>query len=210
MKTKIILFLILAATIAAQDNKTEVASMRNKQSLLFSINEFRLESFNGGFGFKFWALDDFALLGKINYSYSKAERDKTAKLTGNIDENMSYGASIGIEKHISMAKNISPYIGVSFTAGFEDKNEKVNSANYLGAIYTNEQKTLSKSISVNLSFGVEYFLTESVSLAGQYNFGAVFNSGEEEYKTPYSATKMDVSDFKIGISSGALIVAVYF
>ena len=210
MKTKIIFLLIFAASVAAQNDKPEAIGMQHKKALLFSINEFRLESFNGGVGLKFWTSESFALLGKINYSYSKTERDKTEKLTGNIDKDISYGASIGFEKHLSIVKNISPYVGVSFSAGFEDKNEKVNSADYLGAIYTNERTTSSYSLSANLSFGAEFFLTESISLAGQYNLGAEYSSGEEEYKTPYSSTKMDVSDLNVGTSSGALIIAVYF
>lgn len=157
MKTKIIFLLIFAASVAAQNDKPEAIVMQHKKALLFSINEFRLESFNGGVGLKFWTSERFALLGKINYSYSKSERDKTEKLTGNIDKDISYGASIGFEKHISIVKSISPYFGLSIGVGFENKNEKVNTADYLGTIYTNERTTSSYALSANLSLGADFF-----------------------------------------------------
>jgi hypothetical protein len=155
-------------------------------------------------------MDGYILLGKIHYSYSKTDRDKTERLTGNIDKDIMYGASLGIEKHFSVTKTLSPYYGASIGIGFEDKSELVDSPNYIGSYYTTEQKTSSNIISFHISLGVELYLTESISLAGQYNLGAVYSPGTEEYITPYSSTTMDVSELQGGISSGELIIAIYF
>jgi hypothetical protein len=201
---------MMTASAAAQDSKPDSSESRHRTAVLFSINEFRLDSFNGGIGFKYWVSDGFAQITTINGSYSKAEREQTAALTGNIDKDIVYGASMGIEKHWGITRNISPYLGASIGVGFEDKSEKVNSANYLGALYTTERITSSTSYSLELSFGVEVFLAEHISLAGQYNLGGVQKSGEEEYKTPYSSTKMKISELAVGVSSGGLILAVYF
>lgn len=151
MNTKIFFLLLFTVSLSAQNEPPEAIDLPHKKALLFSINEFRLESFNGGVGLKFWTSKSFAVLGQINYSYSKAERDKTEKLTGNIETDISYGASIGFEKHLSMVKNISPYFGLSIGIGFENRTEKVNSASYLGTIYTNERTTSSYSLSASLS-----------------------------------------------------------
>jgi hypothetical protein len=201
---------MITASAAAQNYKPDSSESQHQKALLFSINEFRLDSFNGGIGFKYWISDGFAQIVTINGSYSKTEREQTETLTGNTDKNVGYGASMGIEKHWAITKDISPYVGASIGVAYEDKNEKVNSANYLGALYTNERITSSTSVSLNISFGVEVFLAEHISLAGQYNLGAVHKSGEEEYKTPYSATKMKISELTVRISSGGLILAVYF
>lgn len=200
----------MTASAAAQNETSDSSATQHRKGVLFSINELRLDSFKGGIGFKYWVSDGFAQITTINGSYSKAEREQTATLTGNIDKVIVYGASIGIEKHWGVTRDISPYLGASIGVGFEDKNEKVNSANYLGVLYTNERITTSTSIFLNLSFGVEVFLTEYISLAGEYNLGGVKKSGEEEYKTPYSATKMNISELTLGVSSGGLILAVYF
>jgi hypothetical protein len=210
MNLKIIFLLIIATSVAAQDNQSEFTELQNKKALLFSINELRLESFNGGIGFKLWMPKGIAMFCEMSYSYSKSEREKTERLTGNIDKDIKIGASIGVEKHLNLAKNITPYSGVSVGYSVEDKNEEVTPAGNLGNIYREERKTSSYSLSFNLSFGVEYFVTENISLAGQYNLGVIFTSGKEEYKTQYSATKVDISGFDVGTSSGALILAVYF
>ena len=200
----------MTASAAAQNEKPDSSETQHRRGVLFSINEFRLDSFNGGVGFKYWVSDGFAQVTTINGSYSKAEREQTTTLTGNIDKDIVYGASMGIEKHWGITRDISPYLGASIGVGFEDKSEKVNSAVYLGTLSTNERITSTTSVFVNLSFGVEVFLAEHVSLAGEYNLGGVKKSGEEEYKTPYSSTKMNISELTVGISSGGLTLAVYF
>jgi hypothetical protein len=210
MKIKIFIILIMISRVVAQGTRSDSIVVQNQKALLFSIDEFRLDSFHGGIGLKYWIPEGFAVLGKINYSSSNAERAKTEKLTGNNDRDIMYGALLGLEKHFSASKYISPYIGVSIGAGYENKNGKVNSANYIGDIYSTEQTTSTYSYTLNISFGAELFILECISLAGQYNFGAAYNSGEEEYKTPYSRTTMDATELHIGISSGELILAVYF
>jgi hypothetical protein len=200
----------MTSSAAAQNEKLDSSETQHRRGVLFSINEFRLDSFNGGIGFKYWLSRGFAQLGTIYGSYSKTEREQTATLTGNVDRNIVYGISMGTEKHFAVAEVVSPYVGATIGVGFEDKNEKVNSANYLGVLYTNERITTSTSVFLNLSFGIELFFAEHISLAGQYNLGASQKIGEEEYKTPYSSTKMKTTEFTGGVSSGGLTLAVYF
>jgi hypothetical protein len=210
LKTKIFFILMMTASAFAQDTKPEIIEHQNQKALLFSMNEFKLGAFDGGIGFKYCITDAFTLLGKIHYSYSKTDRDETERLTGDIDKDVMYGASLGFEKHFSVTKTLSPYYGATLGIGFEEKSGQVNSASSIGFFYTTEQKTSSKIISFHISLGVELYLTESISLAGQYNLGAVYSPGTEEYITPYSSTTMDVSELQGGISSGELIIAIYF
>ena len=210
MKTNIFLFLMITASAFAQDAKPEIIEHQNQKALLFSLNEFKLGSFDGGIGFKYCITDAYTLLGKIHYSYYKTDRDKTERLTGSIDKDIMYGASLGIEKHFCVTKALSPYYGAALGIGFEDQSGLVDSPDYIGSYYTTEQKTSSTMYFFHISLGVELFLTEHISLAGQYNLGAVYSPGTEEYITPYSSTKMDVSELQGGISSGELIVAIYF
>ncbi|HVO75556.1 MAG TPA: outer membrane beta-barrel protein [Ignavibacteriaceae bacterium] len=209
---KIFAFLILlSCTIAAQETDNQKNDPQHNLGLLFSINDFKLNSFKGGAGLKFLVSDQVALLAVLKYSHSLNKLEPGDLLSGSEDKISEYGFNAGTEVHFYFSNNISPYLAGVFGISSVNKNEKTESASYLMPIYSNEKISTSFSFSFELSFGLEYFLWENVSLSGQYNLGLSIASGEEEYKNPYSEpTKMNIKAFDAGISSGELIIAVYF
>ena len=205
MKSIFIFILFFPAIIFCQD------SLHSSKAVLFGINDFHLDTFNGGAGIKTWTSEDFALTGKIKASYSRNEREKTQYLNGNTDKSYLLGFSFGIEKHFSLLSKASPYFGTNIGIGYDFKSTQVNSSAFPGMYYTNEQITKNLTFNINLSFGIEYFISKGISLGGQYNFGAEYGRGSEELKVPYSdGTEVKTKILNLGISSGELILAVYF
>jgi hypothetical protein len=205
-----IVWLVSFGVIHAQENTPDSVQF-HPSALLFNIENFKLNSFNGGMGIKFWLSKNVALLSKIKYSHSKDKLDATTQLSGSDNFSTGYGISFGGEKHLTVAKTISPYVAV--TAGFDHnvKQETIIPPDYLQPNYSSQRKTEETSYSFYFSFGAEYFLSNNVSLSGQYNVGVMTGLSEETYETYYSApTTMNASSLDYGISSGELIIAVYF
>jgi len=210
LKQIILCILIFTVTGFSQTSNSESGELKIQKALLFSINGLELDTFDGGIGFKTTIQENYSLIVKIQYMYAKHETDKTERLTGNTDKDLKYGGLLGFQKRLNTLKNITPYVGSMIGGAYEEKTSTVNSADYIGAIYTNKTLTSLYSVSIHIFLGVEFFLTESISLSGQYNIGGIYSFGKEDYETLYSKSTMDVSDIRGGITSGELILSIYF
>ena len=75
--------------------------------------------------------------------------------------------------------------------------------------YENESKSTLVSLSLDFSFGIEYFLTDNISISGQYNLGGHYKFGEEKVVSTIVEDTRDISNIDIGISSSSFIISIY-
>jgi opacity protein-like surface antigen len=123
----------------------------------------------------------------------------------------TFGAGGAIELHLTK-KRISPYIGAGIM--FSTRSTESKPAGLAINQSTTKNANGSTSISIGALLGVEYYVTNGVSLSAEYGLGFTSTSDKDvEYSTPGSPTitTKQGSHTEIGIhNSGALTLAVYF
>jgi hypothetical protein len=201
----LIVLVVYSSAFSQEAVPGETISRDGKKAVCFGFDGLDLGLFNGGIGGKYWISDMSALYGSVEFSFSGSKREGA----GNEDDveslRRSVGMKLAVEKHLRV-KKISPYIGVQL--GFrlsKDTFERYGRAD-------NEDK--SASISSALAFGVEYWLTDNVSLAGQHTFGGSYEFGTStrtELKDHQISEEQeqDTYEIRLGFGTSSLILSVY-
>jgi opacity protein-like surface antigen len=183
-------------------------------------------TYQGGFGAKYYLSDFMAIRGILQLALASqtipanpapGQASSNGSKSGN-----SFGVGGAIEVHLAKSR-ISPYIGGGIlfsTTSTESKNAVVGAA-----VQGTTKNSLNGEIVNGTSFqggstfmiggiaGVEYSITNGVSLSAEYQIG--FNSfsqkDEEQSAGATTTTRKGGSGSLIGISTaGSLILAVYF
>lgn len=186
-----------------------------KNAILFDFNNLSLNSFQGGIGYKYWTSDQNAFISKLKFLMADYKKDKTESLLGEENNDFSIGIDLGLENHFKKYKELSPYIGFIIGGDFNKVSRKtISDQETYDFMFPfqpkNEVKTESISIGLELFFGIEYFINKNISFAGQYNIGTQFKFGEEKILSNTVDDVRDINEFRIGISSSSLILAIYF
>ncbi len=210
MKLYFLLLVLLISNFFAQENDSSSANPNRQPALLFCINELRLSGINGGAGMKWFVDESRRLIVTTNFSYDSDEIEKTERTAGSTETNYSIGITAGVNTHFNFLKDISPYFGWAVGFEFEKDKSSVNPVSYYSQYYKEERTKTSKIFSLVISFGAEYYITDNISLSGQYNLGGNYSLGNEIYETNYFKTDIDLKEWNLGLSSGELILAVYF
>jgi len=215
---KIFLIMVIVAFHAsllsqdAEEKKTD--NIKGKNAILFNFDGFNLNSFNGGFGWKKWISNSIAVNSKFKILLSKEEKERTDELSGSESRQKSFELTFGIEKHLQKNNKLSPYIGGQLGVSYEEINNKIipNKALYYSRFddsYKNESERKLLSMTIQIIFGIEYYLKENISLSGQYSFGSCFGVGEEKTVTNIVDGIQDISKTRFGIGSSSLILSIY-
>jgi len=218
MKKLFTVFVILlsnASLFSQNASELKLENYKDKFALLFCADRLNRESYKGGIGWKKWRKDKSAFVCKLNVSLLKEEKDKTSELSGSKKENQKYEFSFGIMKHKDFVKRFSPFIGGQVGASYEKMMSKISS-NFGSDGFSfypslkNEIKQQSISLSLQMVFGIEYFITDTISFSGQYNFGGYYRFGTEKTVSNILDAEQDISEVYFGIWSSSLILSVYF
>jgi opacity protein-like surface antigen len=205
--------LLITVQLFAQENEPGVIERSGMRALLFNVNEFNLTSFNGGIGLKEWTSNRAVSFGMIRGSFSKTKKDKTENLSGSEGTQISGGFKLGREIHFMLGNDLSPYFSFALGFDYEKTKNKIESYRRFDYFYVStsseEVQTEAFSIALEVSLGMEYFITDKISIGGQYNLAALYKGGEEKIKTYYE-DKRDFSEFKIGLTSSSFILSFYF
>ena len=173
MKHPIVLLILICISIAGMAHSQTADSLEGKKALMFSFNGLNL---GGGFGAKYWISGSTALRFSLSGSYGDAKAS-----LDDLDESESIDISvtpaIGIERHYSVADKLSAYGGGGVSYTFYSSQYKYD---YLKGY----SKSITDTYAGIIFMGVEYWLTKSISLAGEQQVAISYdirttNSGGE-------------------------------
>ena len=119
--------------------------------------------------------------------------DKTTSGTPQFTDNsLSFGIGGGLEYHLPLATNISPYFGgvLSLQSSAETTNPGAN-------------KTSTTTFGLGAIGGVEYFFNQNLSLGAEYQFGITSSSST-------TSGSPDHSELQFGFQTAGLTLAAYF
>lgn len=199
------------------------------KALVFSfsgLGNLNLNQFEGGIGAKYAMTDIVLIRGGLQFAIAGQDipSNPPAGQTGT-DGSLSantFGVSGALEYHLTRTR-VSPYIGaglgISFT-GTESKNAvtgataQTTTKNDAGGVTINGVSYFGgMTLGIFAAGGLDYFITNNVSLGAEYRFGYSTISRYDEETTSGNTTvttKVGSTDL-FGISTGgALMFAVYF
>ncbi|NQT61881.1 MAG: hypothetical protein HQ556_02885 [Candidatus Marinimicrobia bacterium] len=211
-----ILIILMESSLFSQFLDTlETSNYTGEKAVLFEFNNLRLDTFQGGIGFKYWISKRKAYTGNIKLSVIKDEKDKSEQLMGEESSEIFIGVNFGIEKHIAFINRISPYYGLTLGSGFEKINNKVTRGEstyflWYPSYYNNDVETSLLSFTFQFNLGVEYFIHNYISLEGQYSLGGFYKYGEEKIVSNIVEDSRHITELNVGISSSSLILSIYF
>jgi opacity protein-like surface antigen len=220
MKKVAILFtiLILVGSISFGQDIPPGPSAGSK-GILFSfsgLSNLGAGSYDGGIGLKLYLSDYMAVKGMVQFALSSTKTPPNNVPAGwqSADATTSdntFGVGGAIELHFTKSR-ISPYIGAGILFGTRSTEDAAPGATLYQTTIKNANG--STSISIGALLGVEYYVTNGVSLSAEYGLGFTSTSYKDvEVSTPGipTQTTKQGSATAIGIqNSGALTLAVYF
>ena len=184
---KKVLFCIIALTLIA--GLAHAQDYRTKDmGLIFTFNDLRPQTFDGGVGVKF-PFSQFDLRAIFGFGYTKDDNDNSE---------IAFGVGADLIKNLSAGK-ITPYIGGG--AGIALGKE------------SNWQDTSTFQFWLRAILGVEYFLRENISLAGEYRFAFTYASIDTENDAAAKASGMLEEEGGYQFALGTfprLMLTVYF
>jgi opacity protein-like surface antigen len=205
------------------------ANIQGSKAFLFSfsgLSNLGAGEFNGGIGAKYYLMDPFALRASFLLAIA-SESDPINAPSGSTGTDGSksgskFGLTIGGEYHF--AKNrLSPYAGGELGFSSTSTTEKSKVINPAAQTVTDNKAggtTIGGTsfipgfrLSVAGIAGVEFFLTQEISLGAEYQFGFSTNSPYDQKVTNGTTTQTSENGgtFNLGTSSlGMLMLSFYF
>jgi hypothetical protein len=196
--------LVAAGAAAAQPPYRE-----GNRTVSFHFNGANLNGYDGGIGGKYWTSDEWAIVGSLDFSYRKDDRDSS---DDNYNENTNYGGGLylGLEKHFGTSR-FTPYLAGVFGGGYDSGYRKVARNN---GESVDEFDTGDTWVAVRAVFGLEMWLTSRFSLGGEYRVHAIYSDGWSETRTtrepPVPPARADTSVWQAAVGSSTLLLSVYF
>jgi opacity protein-like surface antigen len=178
-------------------------------------------AYEGGFGAKLYISDYAAVRGMVQFALSSTKTPPNNVPAGwqsadATNSDNTFGVGGAIELHFTKSR-ISPYFGAGImfsTRSTESKTSDVAAPGVAIAQTTTKNANGSTSIGIGALLGVEYYVTNGVSLSAEYQIGFTSASDKDvEVSHPgaQTVTTKQGSATAIGIqNSGALTLAVYF
>jgi opacity protein-like surface antigen len=217
MKKVAILFtiLIIVGSISFGQDIAPGPSAGSK-GMLFSFSglaNLGAGKYEGGFGAKLYLSDYMAVRGMVQFALSSTKTPAgsgVGQADGSTSDN-TFGLGGAIELHLTKSR-ISPYFGGGIIFSTRSTESKAPGTALYQTTYKNTNG--STSIGIGALLGIEYYVTNGVSLSAEYQLGFISTSEkDEEISTPNTpkVTNKGGSSSSIGISnSGLLTLAIYF
>lgn len=229
MKKLIIISLMMVVLVGGVSGQSNyVPPKAGDQAILFDFDDFDIDAFRGGFGYKRYINENTAVRGVVSF-YSEKEKNTWTQYYGVTDEgyigddgfekyNM-FGIEVALEKHMNKGK-VDPFFGGG--AGFSMRRNKVEMPVYTfegGSLpepttIKNQYPFASNRISLFGLFGLEYAINTMLSLAAEYQLLFAFTSYPDEkweYGEGEEVTIENGSYRYFGITSGGgLTLLIYF
>lgn len=211
----IVVMLVFPSLQFSQEaQKFNIDNLKNRNAILFSFDGFNLGSINGGIGWKKWTTKNIKIYSTFKVNYVKDTKEKTSAVKGVENRLLSFGATFGLMKHLTLKNRLAPYFGGMVGADYEKTNNKLIPndelfSSFYMANYSNETKRTSTIISLYMIFGVEFFIISNISIEGQYKLGGNYGFGKEKTISNLVDTDQSVSSINLGIWSSSIILSFY-
>jgi opacity protein-like surface antigen len=193
----IIVLMLCAATVTGAMGAPAADERGGSLGLLFSFDGLALQSIAGGIGAKYWMSERWAAVGSVDFGYSHTN-------AGSSDaDNTLVGITAGLQRHLTTSR-ISPYVGLGAGYSYWTIRSESNSSS--------AQSTTNRHIlSADINLGVEFWLAEGVSLAGQYGLeGRYVDENRESNDASGSTTESDVKRTTLEFGTTRVFVSAYF
>ena len=155
--------------------------------LIFTFNDLRPQTFDGGIGVKF-PFSNYDLRAMFAFGYTKDDGD-----------NSEFGFAVGgdLIKPLSTDK-ITPYMGAGAGIGFEKESNFLDTTTF--------------QFWLRAILGIEFFLRENISLAGEYQLAFLYATVDTDNGLAKAATAVDeTGGFALGLATyPRLMLTVYF
>jgi len=203
MKSFLYFFIfLLPLSIFADDNDYPGDG---SSAILFEFNQISLSNFKGGVGGKFFHSDTRAFRIGLTGSFRHLQTDR--EQGQDITEN-SYSAGLraGEFFHRNLRHYIRGYTGLELTVDYSRyKFEREEN----GAFPHEEKRRILRG-SIGPVFGIEYFLTKNLSVAGEYALRLTALRTIED-RTIDTETRTDTTtQYLVGIQTGGIFLSIYF
>ncbi len=168
------------------------ANGAGSKALLFTFSglaNLGAAAFNGGIGGKYFIAEKMALRGNLNFMTSSESRPFTGGGTGGTDGSNSgtaFGLGAALEYFLAKAR-LSPFVGGGLGISLSSTNQKSPAA--AGATQTvieNAPITVNGigyvpgfGLNINGLAGAEFFITQEISLALEYQLGYFLTSASD-------------------------------
>jgi len=193
---KIFLFsaLLISCTCLFAQNQTD---RKGKMGFIFYFTEFDLKSFEKKLAGKYWWSNSVALNLAVDFNFKSETEEHIVALQKTEMNQRDISLSTGIEKHLMKFKNANFYAGLLFSFSFPEFSQK--------PVHIDDYSQ--KYFQISIPLGVEYRLSDTISLAGQHSLSASFLEFKKESDDELHYKKK-ISE--VGVSAFYLILSVYF
>lgn len=224
MKKILVIFLVILLMGTFSFGQEFNPPVKGEKAMLFSFSGLGflgVLEYQGGYGYKMYLSNSMALRMALmlNYNSTKIPYVETPNMIGEdgYDKTFGFGTELAFEIHKGGGR-IDPYYGVG--GGFFMTTTEIANPATAATGGTIVQPTLKNQLggAAGMNFGaffllgMEYYITDNLSLAGEYHFGfdytaaltEVFDNGTTSVETTGG------SSIGFGItSSGLLTLAIY-
>jgi len=195
-------YLPLWAQAAPQKN------FKGMKGFVFEFDNFELDEFKGGIGFKKWCSHTMAGIISLDWSWDTDRHENTDNDEYNKYSNFAIGLSGSLEKHYPLFHKCSPYFGGELSVGYHT-SKQVNASLVEQELKKAEAWDKDFFIEPSITFGVEYFFTDNISLAGHYALGAFYSSGKSHQEWGETPQEWQGKQFGFSTWSSGLILCFY-
>jgi len=202
----LLVFFILYSLIAPSVSAGQEADRKGKKAIQFSYNSTSfIDGSEFGLGGKVWIKDNLTLGTSLLIDDQSIKMEfPTEDLADRKIDNTNIKVSIEVENHFKSLKKISPYIGG--TVGI--KMEKFYQEDQAPS-NPNTEKSKRQCYFTGLLLGVEYWITDHISLSGSHYINFIYSNNKEE--DDYGRKReLETTSTKINSSTSSLIISVYF
>jgi len=206
------LFVVLAISfgvLSAQEVRPQTGAGSKAVLFEFSgLSNLGVAPFHGGVGLKYYLASMMALRGSIGVGYYSKTTKGDPGYTDEKESTTDVPIGAGLEYHVLNAKNVSMYLGGELGVGLSSASTSQS------VPVGNPERTTSGStttIGIGAILGVEYFISQSMSISGEYRLAFSTSSGSVEQKSGGVSVKRDLpTETHLGTGTATLTVAIYF
>ena len=202
------LLLIAAASQAAPvDTKAGTKAMVFQFSGLSNLG---VSGYQGGIGMRYYLNDGMALRPGVDFNFGNSSTKGGAGFTDDKANDLGFGLSLALEKHMKGPENISPYMGLGAGFSMSSTSDQPTVPDPTPAGTHTKHTVSSTGFNLFGMLGFEWGFAENMTLGGEYRLGFGYASGkvEDEYIGAATVKSDETSGFGLGVSTASVYLSV--